>query len=57
MEILNIIENPFDYTVLLKKEKESDKSTIYMRIKKNEINPLNTNYLNIELNKDKLWLF
>lgn len=57
MEILNIIENPFDYIVLLKKEKKSDKSTIYMRIKKNEINLLNTNYLNIEFNKDKLWLF
>lgn len=57
MELINIIENPFDYTVSLKKAKSDKLSPIYMNIKKTEINSLSGNFINIEFDKDKLCFF
>lgn len=57
MEVITAIENPFDYTLALKKNKYDNNSTIYIKIKKNKINLLNGNYINIDFNKDKLILF
>ena len=57
MELINIIENPFDYTVSLKKAKSDKLSPIYINIKKTEMNLLSGNFINIEFDKDKLCFF
>ncbi|MBC6003788.1 MAG: ATP-binding cassette domain-containing protein [Paeniclostridium sordellii] len=57
MELINIIENPFDYTVSLKKAKSDKLSPIYINIKKTDMNSLSGNFINIEFDKDKLCFF
>lgn len=57
MELINIIENPFDYTVSLKKAKSDKLSPIYINIKKTDMNSLSRNFINIEFDKDKLCFF
>ncbi len=57
MEIINIIENPFDYTIELKKMNYVDSSSIYMNIKKNKINLFEEKYVNVEIDEEKLCFF
>ena len=57
MELINIIENPFDYTVSLKKSTSDKLSPIYINIKKNGINLISGNCINIEFDKNKLCFF
>lgn len=57
MEIINITENPFDFTIGIKKEKFYDTSIIYMNVKKEYINMLRSNYLRVTLDKDKICFF
>jgi len=57
MEIINITENPFDFTIGIKKEKFYDTSIIYMNVKKEDINVLRSNYLRVNLDKDKICFF
>ncbi|GAA0709209.1 sulfate/molybdate ABC transporter ATP-binding protein [Paraclostridium ghonii] len=57
MEIINITENPFDFTIGIKKEKSDNASVIYMNTKKEDINTIRSNFLNVTLNKERICFF
>lgn len=57
MQIINIIENPFDYKLALKNSNNDNSSIIYIVVKKNEINLNNENYIKITFDKKNICLF
>ncbi|WP_250674917.1 hypothetical protein LZ906_011455 [Paraclostridium ghonii] len=57
MEIINITENPFDFIIGIKKEKSDNESVIYMNTKKEDINTIRSNFLNVTLDKERICFF
>lgn len=57
MEVINITENPFDFTIVIKNEKFSNADVIYMNIKKHDINTIIGDSIKVIFNKEKICFF
>lgn len=57
MEVINITENPFDFTIVIKNEKFSNASVIYMNIKKQDIDTIIGNSIKVIFDKEKICFF
>jgi molybdate transport system ATP-binding protein len=57
MEFIDIIENPFDYTIGVKRANSSKSSIIYINVRKSEIDLNHNKFINIRFDKDKLCFF
>lgn len=57
MEIINITENPFDFTIGMKNEKFSNAFVIYMNIKKQDIDTIIVNSIKVIFDKEKICFF
>ncbi|MEN2257971.1 hypothetical protein AAIB48_09405 [Paraclostridium benzoelyticum] len=57
MEIINITENPFDFTIGIKNDKFSNASVIYMNIKKQDIDTIIGNSIKVIFDKEKICFF